>query len=141
MDIISPLVLLIRGSYQDYSGNTDIAFKYFTEAFLNRSNKDPCSVEWQCVIENNFNMLSHNAHKFNTDSQKPLLNNFSTILNYNEILKNGWIQWAKLIENEFSRSFVKDINIALAAIKCYVIASRLTNNINCNIIVSKVCMN
>lgn len=127
---LSPLIFLSHGNPYDYSSSTDIVFKYFSEAFLSQNSTDPSSVEWQ-YIEDNFNMLSHNGRKLNPDVQKPF---------EKEILKNAWIQWATLIQNNFNQSFVKDINVALAAIKCYVIASKLTNNIKCNTIVAKVCI-
>lgn len=140
-EVFKPLLLLIRGSFQDYSGNADVAFKYYTMAFLNQNDIDPMNDEWQCVIENNFNLLSQSIQNYDTNNKIPLINNILTAFNSNKVLKNGWLQWAKLIKNEVHWPFIKSINIALAAMKCYVIASKLTNKtIKCNIIIAEVCI-
>lgn len=139
-EVFKPLLLLIRGSFQDYSGNTDIAFKYYTVAFLNPNNIDPIHAEWQSVIENNFNILTQSIQN-NGPNKIPLINNILPAFNSNKILKNGWLQWAKLIKNEVHWPFINSTNIALAAIKCYVIASKLTNKtVKYNIIIAEVCI-
>lgn len=139
-DDMKRLLLLINGSLKYYYGHTDIAFKYFTVAFYNKTNKKHDNSEWKCVIDNNFNTFTQSIRKF-TDNIETPLSNFLTILNDTEILENAWIQWATLIENYFNQSAVKDINIALAAMKCYIIVSKLTKNIKSNIVIARVCYN
>lgn len=140
-ELFKPLLLLIRGSFQDYSGNADVAFKYYTMAFLNQNNVDLINDEWQYVIENNFNILSQSIQDYDTNNKIPLINNAITAFNSNRILKNGWLQWAKLIKNEVNSPFMNSTNIALAAMKCYVIASKLTNKtVKYNIIIAEVCI-
>lgn len=135
-DNTKPLWLIVNGSLQSYCGNTDVAFKYFTKAFFNQTDTKHSDIDWKYVIENNFKNLSKSFHKHPDDIE----NQYSKICS-TEILENAWIQWAILIENNFNRLAVKDINIALAAMKCYIIASQLTSNNKSNIIIARVCIN
>lgn len=134
-DDTKPLWLIFKGNLQYYYGNTDVAFKYFTMALFNQTDTKHSHIDWKYVIENNFKKLSKSYDK----RPENIENQYSNILNSTEILKNAWTQWAILIENDFHRLAVKDISIALAAMKCYIIASKLTSNNESNIIIAKVC--
>lgn len=135
-DNIKPLWLIIRGSFQYFCGNTDIAFKCFATTF-NQTVEKPSNIEWKYAIENNFKFISRFQKCTDNENQ---LNHFSKILNSNEILENAWIQWAILIQNDFDQQAVKDISIALAAMKCYIIATKLTSKMKSNIIIARVCI-
>jgi len=139
MDDMKPLLLTIIGGFQDYCGNTDIASKYHSMFFSIKETKKAIDVEWQCVIEDNFKLIPLRVHKCNNRLSQ--LNTFLTTLNCNEILENAWFQWATLIEHNLNQSSIKDVNIALSAIKCYIIASTFTTNIKCNIIIARVSIN
>jgi len=134
------LLLIINGSLQYDYGSTDIAFKYFTVAFNNKMNAKRNNSEWKRVIDNNFKTFTQNIRKCTGNTETPL-KKFMMNLNNTEMLKNAWIQWATLIQNYFEKSAVKDINIALAAMKCYIIVSKLTNNNKSNIVIARVCIN
>jgi len=136
---MKPLLLTIIGSFHDYCGNTDIALKYYAMFFSTKESKKSIDIEWQSVIEDNFKLIPIHGHK--CTSSQTQLNIFLTTLNCNEILENAWIQWATLIEHNFNRSSIKDVNIALSAIKCYIIASTFTTNIKCNIVIARVRIN
>lgn len=136
MDDMKPLLLTIIGSFQDYCGNTDIASKYYGMFFSNEDSKKYIDIDWECVIEDNFKLIPLRLHK--CSNRQTQLNTFLTTLNCNEILENAWIQWATLIEHNFNQSSIKDVNIALSAIKCYIIASTFTTNIKCNIVIARI---
>lgn len=140
MDDIKPLLLTILAGFQDYCGNTDIASKYYAMFFyIDEETKKSIDIEWQCVIEDNFELIPLRVPKFTNRPSK--LNTFLRTLNCNEILENAWLQWAKFIEHNFNQSSIKDVNIALSAIKCYIMASTLTTNIKCNIVIARVSIN
>lgn len=123
--------MAVKGSFQYYLGYTDIAFEYFTMGFSNGTiiKFRPNYMKWQHIIDESFkNQLP--------DSSKKQLNRLII-----KVLENAWIQWATLIENKINQSTIKDINIALAAMKCYIIALNLTNNKKQNILLAKVCIN
>lgn len=139
MDDMKPLLLTIIGSLQDYCGNIDIASKYCAMFFTSKKREKSIDIEWQCVIEDNFKLIPLRLHE--RANQRTQLNTFLTTLNCNEILENAWLQWGTLIEHNFNQSSIKDINIALSAIKCYIIASTFTTNIKCNIVIARVSIN
>jgi len=139
MDEMKPLLLTIIGSLQDYCGNTDIASKYYGMFFTTKESNKSIDIEWQCVIEDNFKLIPLHLHK--CTNRQTQLNTFLTTLNCNEILENAWLQWATLIEHNFNQLSIKDVNIALSAIKCYIIASTFTTNIKCNIVMARVSIN
>jgi len=126
-------------SLQDYCGNTDIASKYYGMFFTTKESNKSIDIEWQCVIEDNFKLIPLHLHK--SSNRQTQLNTFLTTLNCNEILENAWLQWATLIENNFNQLSIKDVNLALLAIKCYIIASTFTTNIKCNIVIARVSIN
>ncbi|XP_025202207.1 transcription-associated protein 1-like [Melanaphis sacchari] len=136
MDDMKPLLLTIVGGFQDYCGYTDIASKYHAMFFSIENTKKSIDIEWQCVIEDNFKLIPLRVHK--CTNRLSQLNTFLTTLNCNEILENAWLQWAILIEHNFNQSSIKDVNIALSAIKCYIIASTFTTNIKCNIVIARI---
>ncbi|XP_029341770.1 transformation/transcription domain-associated protein isoform X2 [Acyrthosiphon pisum] len=136
MDDMKPLLLTIIGSLQDYCGNTDVASKYYGMFFTTKESNKSIDIEWQCVIEDNFKLIPLHLHK--CSNRQTQLNIFLTTLNCNEILENAWLQWATLIEHNFNQLSIKDLNIALSAIKCYIIASTFTTNIKCNIVIARI---
>lgn len=119
----------IKGSFQYYLGQTDLAFEYFTKSFCDDKilKSRPDYMTWKYIIDVNF------KNQF-TDSNKKKLNNFTI-----KVLKNAWIQWATLIENNINQSSVKDIKIVSSAIKCYIIALNLTSNKK-KMLMAKVCI-
>lgn len=123
---------IVKGSFQYYLGHTDIAFKYFTMGFYNQNiiKFRHKNMKWQFIVNYHFKKIM-----FNNNNKQ--LNSF--LIN-NKVLENAWIQWATLIEYKFNQSAVKDIRIALAAMKCYIIALNLTSNKR-NILLAKVCIN
>lgn len=137
-EYINPLLLSIRKSFQVDSDHIDVALQYISMAFLNNESTNHISNKWQHVIENNFNSLSLNIKKYNTNINQQPLDNLIKVLNRSKILENAWLQWAKLIQNDFNCSSIKDISVGLTAMKCYVIASKFTNDFKCNIIVANV---
>jgi len=141
-DYINSLLYSIRGSLQNYTGNPDAAFKYFSMAFLNENNSMLNEIEWKYVIENSFGTLCplRYIHNCNINNKKLLLENFLTTLNSNQILENAWIQWANLIQNYSNKSGMKDMSTALAIMKCYIIALELSSYIKRNIYLARVCI-
>jgi len=139
MDDMKPLLLTIIGSFQDFCGNTDIASKYYNMFCSTKESKKCTDVEWKCIIEDNFKLIPLHLHK--CSNRQAQLNTFVITLNCNELLENAWFQWATLIEHNFNQLSIKDLNIALLAIKCYIIASTFTTNIKCNIVVARVSIN
>lgn len=133
-----PLLLTIRGIAEDYCGNKGMAFKYFTKGFDYQTSEKPGMTEWQYVIENNFKIFCDISNE-HLDKNMTQLNNCLTTLNDNVIKGNAWIQWATLIHNYFNQLDVKDVNIALTAMKCYIIASKLTSNIKHTAVMANVC--
>lgn len=128
-----PLLLTIRGSFQGYYGNTVLAFKHFSSAFLKTTRPHQADINWKCIIEDNLNYYS-------ADNKETLPDNFITNLNKHEILENAWIQWGTLIQNYFTKSGNKDMSLGLSALECFIIATKFTSNIKYNILVAKVCM-
>lgn len=141
MDYIDILSLSIKENLHGLSGHTGIALKYITSVFLNKETTSYCSNEWQDVIEIDFTALSRNVYKRKTKNNRHLsLESLLSILNRNKMLENAWFQWAKFLQNHFDQSTIKDINIGSAAMKCYVIASKLTRNYKSDILIARVCI-
>jgi len=139
-NITKYLLLIINGSLHYDCGSTDIAFKYFSLAFNNQKRAKRNNFEWKCLMEKHFKTFIQNICECTDNTENPL-KKFKMILSNTEILENAWIQWATLIQNYFEKSAVKDINIALAAMRCYIIVSKLTNNDKSNIVIARVCIN
>lgn len=135
---LKPQLFTIRGTFQSYQGHEDIAFKYFTMAFLNKDNIQASNNKWQCVIDENFQNLFQKIPKCMDD--KKISNNFLKDLNSNVILENAWIQWASLIQHYFIYSKNQDLKIILAVMKCYIIASKFISGVKCDILIAKVCI-
>lgn len=108
-------------------------------AFWNKKSEKCDFVEWTHVIENNYNLLLESIKK-NIGINKTSSDEYVTIVNSNEILTNAWIQWGILIQLSFCQMSIKDIQIALLAMKCYIIASKLISKKKCNSVVARVCI-
>lgn len=134
---MKPILLAIKGSFHYYCGDTQNAFRYLATAFLDKKSDPSDFFEWPLVIEDNFNSLLKNIKK-NIGINK-LLSDDYVIFN-NKILSNAWIQWGILIESVFCQMAIKDIQIGLLALKCYIIASKLVSKKKCNTITARVCI-
>lgn len=130
---MKPFYYSIAGSLHGYRKNIDKSFQLFTKAFTQNDDS-----QWQSVIDDNFRIYCTREHT--QDKITPFIC-FQTILNSKEILADAWLQWAVFIHNRFNQLTVKDSSISSAAIKCYIMATELTNKFKCNIIIARVCIN
>lgn len=130
---INSLLFTIKGSFHGYNGNYLLACKNFSQAFSKIDKKLQCSVDWISVIKRNF-------HDYCAVNKETLLNGFSTNSYSHDILENAWIQWGTLNQNIFHQSRYTNMNVGIAALKCYVIATTLAGDIKCNILIARVCM-
>jgi hypothetical protein len=139
MEDMKPLFLAVKGSFYYYRGDEHNAFKYLSNAFQNETNEKFDSIEWQNVIEYNYNSLLESIKK-NIGINKTPSDEYVTIINNNKILANSWVHWGTLIQLFFCQMSIKDIQIALLAMKCYIIASKLITKKKCNAVVARVCI-
>lgn len=124
--------LTVGGSLYDYSGDSNKAFSFFILAFK-RTNR----IHWQQVIEDNFDFHSQSFLSHTCEKKTPS-EHYSTALCSHAITVNAWIQWGILIEDSYPFLHVKNISVAAAALKCYVIASKLCSKTQYDILTARV---
>ncbi|XP_050420275.1 transformation/transcription domain-associated protein-like [Adelges cooleyi] len=127
----------IRGSLYYSCNDTNNAFI----AFLTSANFQICptnqEADWSQVIENNFvSHCSNNSDWQQSSEKNNKFNTMYTTIESCEILANAWIQWAKMLESIFSSE--KNIEMASAAIKCYILASPLTNEVDKTFLIARI---
>jgi len=139
---VTRVLFMINGCAKYYHGRTDVAFKYFNIAFYVQTDTElnVDDFNWKHVVDYNYKIFAQSVRGIIDNVETPL-NNFLTVMNDTEILENAWFQWATIIENDFVQSAVKDINVALAAMKCYTIALKLANDIRSDIVLAKARIN